>query len=138
MPITAEEIFRITQDYVTGFPSSGSNFCPTRDVFSARLDTYIRQTSKYLESAIIGEIGNNTFDHNLNYREGARRGVYFNHENADFIIMADYGSGILATLSRVLPDLNSDIEAVKTAFTKIISGFFAILDLSISEKEVLI
>lgn len=40
-------------------------FSKTRDVFQARLDTYISRTNKYLESAVIGEIGNNTYDHNL-------------------------------------------------------------------------
>ena len=40
-------------------------FSKTRDVFQARLYIYISRTNKYLESAVIGEIGNNTYDHNL-------------------------------------------------------------------------
>ena len=42
-------------------------FSRTRDVFQARLDTYVTRTNRFLESAVIGEIGNNTFDHNLDY-----------------------------------------------------------------------
>ena len=39
-------------------------FSKTRDVFTARIQSYVLETKKYLEAAIIGEIGNNTFDHN--------------------------------------------------------------------------
>lgn len=37
------------------------------------------------------------------------------------IVLADYGNGIRATLSRVLPNLISDLDALETPFTKIIS-----------------
>ena len=52
-------------------------FSKTRDVFQARLDTYVSRTNKYLESAIIGELGNNTFDHNLDYDTNHLRGGLF-------------------------------------------------------------
>ncbi len=52
-------------------------FSKTRDIFQARLDIYISHTTKYLESAIIGELGNNTFDHNLDYDGNHLRGAYF-------------------------------------------------------------
>ena len=42
-------------------------FCTMRDIFQARLDSYVARTSNYLASAIIGEIGNNTFDHNCTH-----------------------------------------------------------------------
>lgn len=54
-------------------------FCSSRDIFQARIDSYALGTSKYLESAIIGEIGNNTFDHNWDFAEGHARGTYLNY-----------------------------------------------------------
>ena len=53
-----ENVFKSSKSKDTDF------FCISRDIFQARLDTYIIKSNKYLESAIIGEIGNNTFDHN--------------------------------------------------------------------------
>lgn len=49
-------------------------YCRTRDVFQARLDKMLNELLKinnltkenvYLVSAMAGEIGNNSFDHNL-------------------------------------------------------------------------
>ena len=42
-------------------------FCVSRDIFQARLDSFVIRDNKYLESAVIGEIGNNTFDHNMKF-----------------------------------------------------------------------
>ena len=96
-------------------------FCTSRDIFQARLDTYISNTNKYFESAIIGEIGNNTFDHNWDYEKGQARGAYFNADNAQLIILADFGQGLRNSLSSVRK-INSDLEAVKIAFTERLSG----------------
>ncbi|MDR3311668.1 MAG: hypothetical protein LBS64_00840 [Spirochaetaceae bacterium] len=46
------------------FGQDTEHFSPTRDVFTARVQTYITETQRYLEAAIMSEIGNNTFDHN--------------------------------------------------------------------------
>ncbi len=54
-------------------------FSKTRDVFQARVDTFVSRTNRYLESAVIGEIGNNTFDHNLDYDSNHQRGAYFSY-----------------------------------------------------------
>jgi hypothetical protein len=118
-PISVESILPL---YREGFPGHDEYFCNFRDAFSARLDSYIRKSERYLEGAILGEIGNNTFDHNFNFTESFPRGIYFDHDAADFIVLADYGSGIRETLSRVVPTLSSDVDAVETAFTKVISG----------------
>ena len=96
-------------------------FCTTRDIFQARLDTYIVKTQEYLASAVIGEIGNNTFDHNWEYAEGQCRGTYFNTDYAGKIILADFGRGLKQSLS-VVKDCKSDLEAIKTAFTERLSG----------------
>ena len=42
------------------FKENNEYFSKTRDVFTARLQSYIPETEKYPEAAIIGEIGNNT------------------------------------------------------------------------------
>ncbi len=96
-------------------------FCSTRDVFQARLDSFILRTNKYLLSAVIGEIGNNTFDHNWEYEAGKPRGVYFSSETLNQIVLADFGRGIKKSLSTV-KKCDSDIEAIKIAFTERISG----------------
>lgn len=44
---------------------------------ASRVDTYVSCTSRYLESAVIGELGNNTFDHNLDYDGSHLRGSFF-------------------------------------------------------------
>jgi len=104
---------------------SGSNkiFSSTRDIFSARLQSYILETEKYLEAAVIGEIGNNTFDHNFGFLTSNPKGVYFNHEyKQKYTVLADYGKGIRQSLLPVLPSIASDEEAIEIAFTKRVSG----------------
>jgi len=72
--------------------------------------------------AIAGEIGNNSFDHNLGNWPDIP-GVFFAYDiHKRNIILADRGLGILATLKRVRPELNTDQEALRVAFTEIISG----------------
>ena len=96
-------------------------FCSTRDIFQARLDSFIARTQQYLISAIIGEIGSNTFDHNWDYEKGYPRGVYFNSDDINCLILADYGRGIKKSLAAVR-NCESDLEALKVAFTEQISG----------------
>lgn len=97
-------------------------FCTTRDIFQARVDAYVNRTNKYLESAVIGEIGNNTFDHNWNYEEGQTRGSYFNPNFMEkYVVLADFGRGIRDSLAKVIK-ADTDTDAVRDAFTKHISG----------------
>ena len=78
-------------------------FCISRDIFQSRLDSFILKTNKYLESALIGEVGNNTFDHNWKFLEGKMRGAYFNLSFYNkYIVLADYGRGIKESLSSVI------------------------------------
>ena len=98
-------------------------FSKTRDVFSARLELYAAETQKLLESAIIGEIGNNSFDHNVNAGASYIRGVYFNSRFCEsYVLLADFGQGLFKTLQTVLPGLRSDVEAIQIAFREKISG----------------
>ncbi len=115
---------------------NGENFllpdehCSTRDVFQGRLARMSaemeRDTSLYdiysLLTAIIGELGNNAFDHNLgNWKD--ETGVYFAYDIRNrLVVIADRGQGVLNTLKRVRPELSTENEAIKLAFTEIISG----------------
>jgi len=110
-------------DMLDCFRANNENYSGTRDVFAARLQSYILETKKYLEAAVIGEIGNNTFDHNFVFENNHPRGVYCNLSYRErYIVLADFGKGIRRSLLAVLPSLGSDREAVETAFTKRISG----------------
>jgi hypothetical protein len=105
------------------FDQNNEYFSMTRDIFSSRIQSYIIESKKYLESAIISEIGNNTFDHNFVYSENRPRGVYCNLSyNQEYAVLADFGRGIRQSLLAVLPEIKTDIEAMEIAFTKRISG----------------
>ena len=108
---------------VKGFNENDECFSKTRDIFSARIQSYILETKKYLEAAIIGEIGNNTFDHNFTFQQNLPWGVYCNFSYKQrYVVLIDYGMGVKQSLSSVLPAIDSDTEAVEIAFTKRISG----------------
>jgi len=104
-------------------------YCRTRDVFQARLEKLQSTLSQEwpiatvsLVTAIAGEIGNNSFDHNLGNWPDVT-GVFFSYSMRNkFVVLADRGQGILATLKRVKPNLSSPQEALKAAFTEKISG----------------
>lgn len=105
-------------------------YCASNDVFRARLERFRNELYKDLNSnevcslvgLIIGEIGNNSFDHNIGNWPDIP-GIFFGYSLRDKkIALADRGLGILKTLSRVRPGLDSSKDAVRTAFTEIISG----------------
>ena len=105
------------------FEDDNGKFSETRDIFTARLYSYIQKTERYLEAAIIGEIGNNTFDHNFGFISNNPRGAYCNFAyKQKYTLLADYGKGLKQSLSSVLPSIISDLEAIEIAFTKRISG----------------
>lgn len=112
----------------------GDYYCETRDVFQARLEKMKNilsnnnktSSSAPLISAIAGEIGNNSFDHNMGNWPDIM-GIFFGFiisDNDCKIVLADRGLGILKTLQRVIPGLERDTEALETAFTKIITSRF--------------
>lgn len=96
----------------------------TRDIFQARLNNLYSESQNPLLVAVVGELGNNSFDHNLgNWRDIP--GLFFRNytgEKENSIILADRGQGVKVTLQKVDSNIGSDIEAVTIAFTKIISG----------------
>jgi hypothetical protein len=121
--IDKDVIEGIVSDMKDGFKKDIEHFSKTRDVFTARIQSYIIETQNYLEAAIIGEIGNNTFDHNFIFGNNFPRGVYCNVSyQHNYTVLADFGKGVKQSLLLVQPSLQSDIEAVEMAFTKRISG----------------
>lgn len=106
--------------------------CPDKSIFKARLsklelllskDKYLGVDYKFsLVTLVVGEIGNNSFDHNIGSWSDTR-GVFFGY-NLDErkIVLADRGQGILTTLKRVKTELSTHKEALKVAFTEYISG----------------
>ena len=105
-------------------------YCSDISVFQARLTrlenelSELRRLSRIfpLISAISGEIGSNSFDHNLGNWPDIR-GIFFAWDlKRRKIVLADRGQGILATLKRVKPELKNHQDALRTAFTEVISG----------------
>jgi len=105
-------------------------YCQDISVFQARLSRLERDLGEIqrlkkmypLISAITGEIGNNSFDHNLgNWPDTL--GIFFAYNlSKGKVILADRGQGILKTLKRVKPELSTHQDALRVAFTEIISG----------------
>lgn len=105
--------------------------CPTSSIFQARLSSFETRLRKSpvgqagtfsLIVAIAGEIGNNSFDHNLGNWPDVP-GVFFAYDlNKRQVVLADRGLGVLTTLRRVKPTLRTDQEALRVAFTEILSG----------------
>ncbi len=105
-------------------------YCSNSAVFQARLITMQNQLARMprvskifsLIVAIAGEIGNNSFDHNLGKWPDVP-GVFFGYDlHKDMIVLADRGLGVLNTLKRVRPELKEHTEALRVAFTEIITG----------------
>ncbi|MEK7648618.1 MAG: hypothetical protein AAB400_01735 [Patescibacteria group bacterium] len=109
---------------------SSNEHCSTRDVFQARLEKmniFLKNEHELNNVAsiivvIIGEIGNNAFDHNLgNWRDEA--GVYYSYDmTARCIVVADRGLGVWTTLKRVRPEIHDDCDALTIAFKEIVTS----------------
>ena len=125
------ELYTTAQSWVlTGSTFSDQWYCPHSDTFQARLvkmqglmqqDLHAKTLFSLLTS-IAREIGNNSYDHNLgNWPDTP--GIFFGYDVVKrHIVLADRGLGILKTLQRVRPQLNNDQEALRVAFTEIVSG----------------
>ena len=105
-------------------------YCPTSDIFKTRLERMngellARPAQEPIASLIAsaaGEIGNNSYDHNLGNWPDVP-GTLFSYDlGKRVIVLADRGVGILATLRRIKPELITHHEALNIAFTKIITG----------------
>lgn len=105
-------------------------YCQNSSIFKARFDRMESDLQKEpslektfsLISSSTGEIGNNSFDHNLGNWPDIP-GIFFGYDLAKrTIVLADRGRGILETLKSVKPELDSHTGALKVAFTEKISG----------------
>ncbi|MFH1643031.1 MAG: MerR family transcriptional regulator, partial [Patescibacteria group bacterium] len=113
-----------------GFEPLPRYFCSDSFVFQSRLLRLERdlrennRTSDFISIllSVVGQIGNNSFDHNLgNWQDIA--GIFFSYDlKRRNIVLADRGQGILKTLRKAKPSLRNHEQALKTAFTEIISG----------------
>lgn len=105
-------------------------YCSDSSVFQGRLYKLRKALSdnKEIESffslliSVVGEIGDNSFGHNLgNWPDII--GIFFAYDiKKKIIVLADRGQGIFKTLKRVKPELSNDAEALEVAFTEILSG----------------
>jgi hypothetical protein len=113
-------------------PLSPDQLCATKDMLRARIDSLtirllhqnVVEDRVRLFDAVLSEIGSNSFDHNIGQWRDTP-GVLLRSIKTDegtLCALADRGQGILATLSRVRPELRSDTEALRIAFTESISG----------------
>ena len=109
-------------------------YCRTKDIFAPegrilKLKNDLQKVDHlgmdlYLLTSIVGEIGDNSYAHNLGNWPDIP-GIFFAYDlNKRVIVLADRGRGILETLKPVRPKLASHTEALKVAFTEIISGRF--------------
>lgn len=105
-------------------------YCQDAFVFKARLSKLeaVLQKEENLKdsfslvTSVVGEIGNNSFDHNLGNWPGLP-GIFFGYDlNKRKIILADRGQGVLTTLKKVRPNLKDDKEALLVAFTETLSS----------------
>jgi hypothetical protein len=126
-------LLQLATDWISSGKEIPNNFyCGNSAIFQARLskfqdvlgvvpDENIKKIFP-LVVAVTGEIGNNSFDHNLGNWPDIP-GIFFAYDiNKRQVILADRGQGILATLKRVKPELIDDKEALKVAFTEVITG----------------
>src|SRR3989344_2845667 len=131
LEIFSSDLFKFASEWIqndTEFP--GTFYCSNSAVFRAKLSKmeYLlikRPGFEKLYSLIVlvaGEIGDNSFAHNLG-KWPDTPGIFFGYDiQKGIIVLADRGLGILETLRQVRPSLSSHIEAVKVAFTEFISG----------------
>ncbi len=105
-------------------------YCPDKSIFKARLSRFEYDLSQNanltrtfpLIVAMAGEIGNNSYDHNLGNWPDIT-GAFFGYSLAERkVVLADRGQGLLKTLKQVRPDIPDHSEALRVAFTELISG----------------
>lgn len=107
-------------------------YCERQDRFTSRLakmSVVFQQTLGVdakdiisLLTLVAGEIGDNSFAHNIGSWPDIP-GVFYAYDvSKRVIVLADRGRGVRATLQRVRPTIGSDIEALRIAFTEVISG----------------
>jgi len=131
LEIFTSDLIKFASDWIengTEFPATF--YCPTSSIFNARLtkmqDALMQKPGfeklYSLITLITGEIGDNSFAHNLG-KWPDTAGIFFGYDlEKRIIVLADRGLGIWETLRQVRPELSSHVTAVQVAFTEFISG----------------
>jgi len=123
------EIQSLIQWYQVGSPHpNDAVLCSTRDVFQARIEVYLKEQQRVLSDpqraalliSVMGELGNNSFDHNLGKWQDEIGCVF--HTALDYCVIIDRGQVIRSSLRAADVLLETEGEYVKTAFTRVISG----------------
>lgn len=131
LEVFASDLIKLAYKWTSdSFELPARFYCSNSAVFQTKL---MKLQSSLLQSpqfsklvslivAVTGEIGNNSFDHNLGKWPDVS-GIFFGYDlNKRLVVLADRGLGILGTLKRVRPELENHVEALRVAFTEIISG----------------
>lgn len=131
--LSLSDLYRLAEEWCSaknGVEPAAEFYCQNSAVFQIRHLALDRQLARMQELkniyamvvAVVGEIGNNSFDHNIgNWRDVP--GVFFGYNlSGRQVVLADRGLGILKTLSGVRPGLNSHVEALRVSFTEVVSG----------------
>jgi len=131
LEIFSSDLIKLAHEWAKeGLELPSTFYCGNSAVFQARLTKleFLLMKHPGLEKlfsliiAVAGEIGNNSFDHNLGKWPDVP-GIFFGYDiNKRHIVLVDRGLGILETLRRVRPTLKTHVEAVKVAFMEILSG----------------
>src|SRR3989344_807623 len=119
-------IFRVAQEWVGAeqpFAPEHDFYCSTSDRFKTRHERMAHEIDAHpswekigsLISSAAGEIGNNSFDHNLGNWPDIP-GAFFAYDlGKRVIVLADRGVGVLATLRLIRPKLKTYAEALTHA-----------------------
>ncbi len=129
--LVISDLAKMAQEWaIQGGDIPSSFYCGDSATFQARVikmenlllaDQKTKKDFSLLTS-VAGEIGNNSFDHNIG-KWPDMPGVFFGYNIVKgTIVLADRGIGILETLRRVKPSLTNHLDALKTAFTEVLSG----------------
>ncbi|OHA27459.1 MAG: hypothetical protein A3C06_03380 [Candidatus Taylorbacteria bacterium RIFCSPHIGHO2_02_FULL_46_13] len=131
LEVFASDLMKFASEWIEdGIEFPGTFYCPTSSVFNARLQKMeyaLMQKPGFeklysLITLVTGEIGDNSFAHNLG-KWPDTSGIFFGYDlTKRIIVLADRGLGILETLRQVRPELPSHVVAVEVAFTEFISG----------------
>lgn len=128
-----KDIFKIARSWIldnNAIEPQPDFYCVDASIFQARLSSLKNDLERieelkeiyFLIVAIAGEIGDNSFAHNLGNWPDIK-GIFFAYDlNKKKIVLVDRGQGILKTLKKVKPELNNHLDALKVGFTEIISG----------------
>lgn len=110
---------------------SSEYYCELADRFTSRVtkmgmelqeDGRFSEALDSLITLVASEIGDNSFAHNVGNWPDVK-GLFFAYDlKKKLIVLADRGRGVKATLRQARPSIVDDQEALRVAFTEIISG----------------